>query len=210
MGPEMSQMQSNARPAATDAAEAPNDRLNAILHRLAAKAEACPSVAFKPGKGGGLKFEITYEGGNEGEAVALVLDAIGSDQAEFLDGLLLHMANATAMGGKIQPDAAAFMLSVVKGLEPRDQVEAMLASQIAAVHQQMMTFARRLNHVENIPQQDSAARAFNQLARTYAAQVEVLRKYRTGGQQNVTVKHVTVNEGGQAVVGDVHHGGRGA
>jgi hypothetical protein len=33
-----------------------------------------------------------------------------------------------------------------------------------------MTFARRLNHVETIPQQDSAERALNKLARTFAAQ----------------------------------------
>jgi hypothetical protein len=43
------------------------------------------------------------------------------------------------------------MLSVVKDIEPRDQVEAMLAAQMAATHNAIMTFARRLNHVENIP-----------------------------------------------------------
>ena len=39
------------------------------------------------------------------------------------------------------------MLSVVKGVEPRDQVEAMLAAQMAAVHTATMTFAGRLAHV---------------------------------------------------------------
>jgi hypothetical protein len=65
------------------------------------------------------------------------------------------------------------------------------------------SFARRLNHVDNIPQQDSAERAFNKLARTFAAQVEALKRYRTGGQQKVTVEHVTVNAGGQTIVGNV-------
>ncbi len=89
------------------------------------------------------------------------------------------------------------------------EAEAMLAAQMAAVHNATMTFARRLNHVENIPQQDSAERAFNKLARTFAAQVEALKRYRTGGEQKVTVEHVTVNKGGQAIVGTVTHGGRG-
>jgi hypothetical protein len=102
------------------------------------------------------------------------------------------------------------MLSVVNGIEPKDQVEAMLAAQMASVHMSTMTFARRLAHVENIPQQDSAERAFNKLARTFAAQVEALKRYRTGGEQPVRVEHVTVNEGGQAIVGNVSHGGRGA
>lgn len=90
-----------------------------------------------------------------------------------------------------------FLLAVVKGIEPTDQVEAMLAAQMAAVHNATMTFARRLAHVDNIPQQDSAERAFNKLARTFAAQVEALKRYRTGGEQTVRVEHVTVNEGGR-------------
>ena len=39
--------------------------------------------------------------------------------------------------------------------------------------------------------------------RAYATQVEVLRRRRNGGQQFVRVEHVHVNEGGQAVIGDV-------
>ena len=53
--------------------------------------------------------------------------------------------------------------------ELRDQVEAMLAAQMAVVHMASMTFARRRANV-NIPQQDSAQNAFNKLARTFAAQ----------------------------------------
>ena len=34
-------------------------------------------------------------------------------------------------------------------------------------------------------------------------QVEVLRRLRNGGQQFVRVEHVHVNEGGQAVIGNV-------
>ncbi len=86
----------------------------------------------------------------------------------------------------------------------------MLAAQMAAVHMATMTFARRLAHVDNIPQQDAAERAFNKLARTFAAQMEALKRYRTGGQQRVIVEHVTVNEGGQAIVGKVAQGGRGS
>jgi hypothetical protein len=95
------------------------------------------------------------------------------------------------------------MLAMVKGIGPKDEVEALMAAQMAAVHIATMTFARRLAHVENIPQQDSAANAFNKLARTFAVQLEALKRYRTGGEQKVTVQHVTVNDGGQAIVGAV-------
>jgi hypothetical protein len=33
--------------------------------------------------------------------------------------------------------------------------------------------------------------------------------HRTGGEQKVLVKHVTVNEGGQAIVGNIEGRGRG-
>ena len=56
-----------------------------------------------------------------------------------------------------------------------------------------------------IPQQDSAKRAFaNKLTRTFwPAQVEALKRYRSGGEQKMTIQHVHVAEGGQAIVGNV-------
>jgi hypothetical protein len=41
------------------------------------------------------------------------------------------------------------------------------------------------------------------LMRAYATQVEVLRRLRNGGQQYVRVEHVHVNDGGQAVIGNM-------
>jgi hypothetical protein len=56
------------------------------------------------------------------------------------------------------------MLAMVKGIKPKDEIEAMLAAQMAATHMATMTFAHRLAHAEKIPQQDSAERTFNKLA----------------------------------------------
>ena len=47
------------------------------------------------------------------------------------------------------------------------------------------------------------ASAAARLLRTYAAQVETLRRLRNGGSQLVRVEHVHVNEGGQALIGNV-------
>ena len=41
------------------------------------------------------------------------------------------------------------------------------------------------------------------LMRAYATQVEVLRRLRNGGQQFMRIEHVHVNDGGQAVIGNV-------
>ena len=134
------------------------------------------------------------------------MEALGTTELDFLNGLLKQLANTGSQGKSVDESGLNFMLAVVKGIEPEDQVESMLAAQMAAVHMATMTFARRLAHVETLPQQDSAERAFNKLARTFAAQVEALKRYRTGGEQKVTVEHVHVHRGGQAIVGNVAHG----
>jgi hypothetical protein len=89
-------------------------------------------------------------------------------------------------------------------------VEAMLAAQMVAIHAAVMTSARRLAHCDTIQQIDAHERTLNKLTRTYVSQMEGLKKYRTGGGQTVRVEHVTVTAGGQAILGNVTHGGRGS
>jgi hypothetical protein len=134
----------------------------------------------------------------------LLMDALGTGDLDFYFGLLTQLPTAGSKGGQVDEHRLNFMLSVMKGVQPRDQLEAMLAAQMAAVHMATMTIAQRLlAHVETIAQQDSAERAFNKLSRTFTTQMEALKRYRTGGEQKVTVRHVSVAEGGQAIVGNV-------
>ena len=119
-----------------------------------------------------------------------LLEALGTRDFDFLEGLLKQLCNVGSHGKTVDENGLNFMLSVVKGIEPRDQVEAMLAAQMAATHNAIMTFARRLAHVDTLAQQDSAERAYNKLARTFASQVEALKRYRSAGEQTVRVEHV--------------------
>jgi hypothetical protein len=50
------------------------------------------------------------------------------------------------------------------------------------------------------------ASAVARLLRAYATQVEALRLLRNGNSQTVRVEHVHVNEGGQAIIGNVRSG----
>ena len=143
---------------------------------------------------------------DEALAACLLMDALGTTHVAFVKGIISQIVSAGSKGQKVDEDGLNFMLSVMMGIEPKDEVEAMLSAQMAAVHMATMTQARRLSHVETIEQQDSAERTFNKLARTFTTQVEALKRYRTGGEQKVTVEHVTVNEGGQAIVGNIANG----
>jgi hypothetical protein len=135
----------------------------------------------------------------------LLADALGTGDYDFAAGLLAQLTDVSRSSKVATKQELDFMLSVVRGISPRDETEALLAAQMATIH----NAARRLNHVETIPQQDSASTMLNKLARTFASQVEALKKYRSAGEQTIKVQHVTVNDGGQAIVGNVGQGGGG-
>lgn len=100
-------------------------------------------------------------------------------------------------------------IQAMAGIEPRDELEGMLAAQLVATHHAAMECLRRAmigdqsfeGRRENLNQA-------NKLSRTYATLLEALNRHRGKGQQKVTVEHVHVHSGGQAVVGNVA-GGRG-
>ena len=157
----------------------------------------------------GAVLSLGWEHNDRKTAEALIMGAVGTVYGGFFDGLLRQLVNASAKDGEINEGDLNFMLDVIKGIEPQDQVESMLAAQMAAVHMATMTSARRLARSETLEAQDSHERAFNKLARTFTAQVEALKRYRTGGEQRVVVKHVHVYHGGQAICGNVAHGSSG-
>ena len=134
---------------------------------------------------------------------ALTKLAMGTTDNRVLDGFLKQVSDIGDSHNVVSEDATNFVLGVVSGIEPQDEVEAMLAMQLAVTHQASMLMAKRLIRADTILQQDSAEKAFNKLARTYTSQMEALKKYRAKAQQTVRVERVTVEEGGQAIVGDV-------
>jgi hypothetical protein len=169
--------------------------------------KAKPQIRFKISKNGSDP-QIGLDHPDKTVGWALVMEALASADYDFAKGIVDQLANASGHGRELDEHGLNFMLSVIKGIEPRDQLEAMLAAQMAAVHVASMRFARRLAHVENIPQQDSAERGFNKLTRTFAMQMEALKRYRAGAEQKVTLQHVSVTEGGQAIIGNVTHAPR--
>jgi hypothetical protein len=142
----------------------------------------------------------------------LLMRALGTADLDFYAGIIPQIAKAAtlgALGEKLDEVALNFIISVIKGIEPRDQLECMLAAQMGAIHMLTMDFACRLANADNIPLRDSGERTLNKLARTFSVQLETLKRYRSNGEQKVTVEHVHVGKGGQAIVGNVTHGGAG-
>ncbi|MBL9075753.1 hypothetical protein [Tabrizicola sp.] len=133
----------------------------------------------------------------------------GASTVPVADMVLSQAACLGSHKKRADEKSTNFVLGFVDAMQPRDAAEVLLLTQMAAIHQATLMLARRLNHVENIPQQDAAERALNKLSRSYAVQMDTLKRYRSKGQQVVRVERVTVENGAQAVVGNVNHGGRG-
>jgi hypothetical protein len=126
---------------------------------------------------------------------------LGSDDPDFVWPLTSQLIEA---GSAWSRNTLEFMLAVIRGIKPRDQLETMLAAQMAATHCAAMRFAEQIGSAKFLAHQDSAASALHKLSRTFASQMEALKRYRTVGEQKVTVRHVAVNDGGQAIVGTVN------
>ena len=95
-------------------------------------------------------------------------------------------------------------VAALLGIAPRDETEGMLAAQLVACHNAAMECYRRAMIGEQTLEgrQENLNQA-NKLSRTYATLLEALDRHRGKGQQKVTVEHVHVYQGGQAVVGVV-------
>jgi hypothetical protein len=98
-------------------------------------------------------------------------------------------------------------MALLNGIQPQDEIEGMLAAQMIAVHNMAMeTLKRAMITGQTVERTESNMNHATKMLRTFAAQMEALKRYRTGGQQKVIVEHVHVTAGGQAIVGVVNRG----
>jgi len=97
--------------------------------------------------------------------------------------------------------------AMLRELGPRDAIEGMLTLPMVTIHNLSMELLKRAGYDDQTFDAGSYfVNAATKMMRLYQAQLEALRKYRGQGQQQVLVKHVHVNQGGQAVVGHVEVG----
>jgi hypothetical protein len=134
----------------------------------------------------------------------------GSDDEGFSNILIAQLANSLFLEHSDsdqqvrQIDAA---IAAVVGMKPRDELEGMLIAQLIASHSAAMECYRRAMRGEQTfeGRRENLNQA-NKLSRTYAALTDALERHRGKGQQRITVEHVNVHAGGQAIVGAVAPG----
>src|ERR1700730_16015928 len=200
----------DARRAADGAEATPTPQQRAVIERYRKRRDSRPDaprliVKSKPNQ----PLEISQLQPADGAGLAL---AFGTAEGEVATILLNSLINAAFDGARGHPPSEQDVngaLAAVHGIGANDEIEAMLAVQMVATHFAATRALRRLKGSDMVSQQDSNGNLAVKLLRTFAAQTEALQRYRGKGQQKVTVEHVHVHTGGQAIVGSVSQSGGG-
>ena len=95
--------------------------------------------------------------------------------------------------------------SLLKQINPQNELEGLLAAQIIGVHETAMECLQQ----SRLPEQTPAGRDLNlkhaaKFMGLFTKQLEALDRLRGKGQQKLTVERVNVEYGGRAIVGHVH------
>jgi hypothetical protein len=65
---------------------------------------------------------------------SILADVFGTGDYEFAAGLLTQLADVPRSGKVATKQELNFILSVLQGISPKDETEALLAAQMAAIH----------------------------------------------------------------------------
>jgi len=163
--------------------------------------------------------------GPGGEVVREQMPGLGRKRS-YVRETLTQDADRTAEDASIQRvdlllqpnfNVVALAIDAAESIQAGNSLEKMLAHQMAVAHEASMRLMDRALSYEAggraMREGDSveACRLANAAARLMSAFQDgllTLQKLRTGGNQTVTVQHVNVAAGAQAVIGNVRAGGK--
>ena len=135
-----------------------------------------------------------------------LMDTLAAPGASAFDASANRLELLTAMG----TDVAAMAMDAADSVQASNSLEKMLAHQLAVCHDAAMRCVSKASF-----EQDpcNSARMMNLALRsmgTFQKGLLTMKSLRGTGQQCITVQHVTVEGGGQAVIGNVKAGGGGS
>ncbi len=164
-----------------------------------------PSI-FTQGKG---EREVICKVGSD-EAFKAIKESFGTENQHLWDLFFKQLVGCADS----QTEAANNLnqlVPILYDIAPRDTIETMLAVQMVGIHNVAMDcLSRAQSERQTFEGRGANMKYATKLLETFTAQMESLQKYRgKGTQQKVTVEHVHVHQGGQAIVGAVSPQGRG-
>jgi hypothetical protein len=128
----------------------------------------------------------------------------GTQDQQLQDRFLWQAANILPDFAISEEHACDYVAAALRGITPRDSLEGMLAVQMVALHSLAMELIRRaaFSGQTDLGVEVSVNRV-TMILRTFTSLTEVLSRYRGKVEQKMTVEHVHVYQGGQAIMGQV-------
>ncbi len=136
-----------------------------------------------------------------------IVEATGTKDPKLAQQLVNQVCNSLWMPAALSDEERLqhirSAMAALRSIKPQDEVEGMLATQMVATHAAAMECLRR----SMIQQQtsegcDNNLRHAAKLMSIFTKQLETLNRNRGKGQQKMTIEHVNVEPGGQAMVGN--------
>ena len=142
------------------------------------------------------------------QTIGLLAGSKGNDKNDKLFGKMIYNQLKKAcrdydLSKEGSGNTLMTMFAELSGIEPKDQIEGMLAAQMIATHHATMDCFRIVAQNGQLDIINQMLCYANKLSRTFTMQMEALNRYRGKGQQKMTVEHVHINSGGQAIIGNV-------
>ena len=158
-----------------------------------------PAIGFTASEG---DYKVQFDGSKGGGLTRMALmNTTGCHTLDSGVTLLSQVLNATKSESVDTCNAVAEWMN---GIRPQSPLEGMVAAQMVTAHTLAMNFAQRAIKGDHIDHIDANVKRVAKLMGAFAKHMETLQKYRSNGQQTIQVQHVQVNEGGQAIVGNVN------
>jgi hypothetical protein len=148
------------------------------------------------------------DGVSEALFVARLGRAVGAVDEHVINHLMSQAARTTEAANLA--DQCNTATALLTGIQSRNETEGMLGVQMIGCHNLAMAMLRRATTTDRVDFLATYGHLAAKLLRTFSLQTEALARLRgQTGQQTVRVEHVTIEAGGQAVVGAVTTGGAG-
>lgn len=178
--------------------------------------ETHTSIFFKSTKNGenqeSLTLDLRNNRGSDEERqeiyLAALSEATGASDPNYAMALFSQVLASLPQVEEKIVQYSNMVINTFRALSPKDEIEGMLVCQLIAIQAQAMEFmSRSVISSQSAQGVDLNINRSTKMLRLHHETMETLNRYRKKGTQTMVVQHVQVNQGGQAIVGQVQHGG---
>lgn len=173
--------------------EAEQAEIRALAKRQKARRQA---PRFAVDRQEGSQLQMMPAGVHTDAADARLMTALGTTSADLAERLITQIVTTIHLRPSNEPISAENLnaaLAAVTGIGPQDEAEAMLAAQMVGVHWTAMALLSKVGSTNDRALLNDAGNLAVKLLRTYPAQLDALKRYRSAGEQRVVVQHQHVN-----------------